>query len=346
MHKLISEDTAIYRQDLLVMYLYDCAKDHKDIAIDFHLEGPCCRTNNLYTILDEFCRRTDYDPKRIKIYTANQIEKHDLYTVIRRPEYWYEVNLIRAWMTQNAINFTAPPTKHFGIFVGRATWSRAWVSAVLYRHKQKAIQTFHSGYNQNYVVPLADSIVDPIGLDLLNQYGCNIIPEVAAFLDQCPIVNQHNVELIKQTRMFIKPSNNNCYPIQHPANLNILSWYQDFVVDIVCETRVLGDTFFVSEKTWRCIVARRPFIVVGAGNFLKNLKKLGFQTFNNFWDEGYDDYGPTQRMQQIEQLIQTLADKSVQEMQDLLASMESVLEHNFNIFKQLTHQQIKETFND
>jgi hypothetical protein len=232
------------------------------------------------------------------------------------------------------------------MFVGRGSWDRAWISTILHRYQDKTVQTFHSGYHQNYVIPKSDSIVDTLGLDLLNQYGCDIIPEVATFLQKCPIIDQDNLELVKQTRMFIKPNNDNCYPIQHPANLNILPWYQDIVVDVVCETRIIGNIFFTTEKLWRCMVAGKPFIVMGSQHYLQNLRRLGFRTFNEFWDEGYDDYNPAQRIKEIEKLIQSLANKSLKEMQAILVKMKPILNHNLQRFKTLTYEQIKETFDE
>jgi len=343
MIKLISEDSMIYNEYQLVIYLYECHTRNNDAVINFHLEGPCSRSNRLYAILDNFCQKTNYDPRRIKILTANMLEKHPQYNVVRVPEYWYEVELIKDSMLTYE---QSTPTRHFGIFVGRATWARAWVSAILYRHRDKLLQTFHSGYHRNYGVPKTDGIVDTIGLDDLNQFGCNIIPEVAEFLTHCPIVDNDDINKIKNIKMFISPNNDDCYPIQHPANLNILKWYSNICVDVVCETRVIGNVFFVSEKTWRCIVARKPFIVVGPGNFLKNLKRLGFRTFNDFWDEGYDEYGPTQRLQEIEKLIESLANKPIADMHRLLARMQPILDHNYETFQNLTYQQIKETFNE
>jgi hypothetical protein len=344
---LISEDTKIYNEDRLVMYLYECAINDQDIELDFLFEGPCAQANNLYSILDEFCRRTKYKPGRIKIYTANQLEQHPQYAVMRPPDRWSFFEQIQRWSLKNTININKLPTKHFGIFVGRGTWDRAWISTILHRYQDKTVQTFHSGYHRNYVIPKADSIVDTIGLDLLNQYGCDIIPEVATFLQKCPIIDQDNLELVKQTRKtLINPNNDNCYPIQHPANLNILPWYQNIVVDIICETRIIGNVFFTTEKLWRCIIAGRPFIIMGSQHYLQNLRRLGFRTFNEFWDEGYDDYDPTQRIKEIEKLIQSLANKSLKEMQVMLVKMKPILDHNFQRFKTLTYQQIQETFDE
>jgi hypothetical protein len=109
---------------------------------------------------------------------------------------------------------------------------------------------------------------------------------------------------------------------------------------------MVGNVFFATEKLWRCIAACRPFIIVGSQYYLKNLRRLGFRTFSDFWDEGYDDYGPTQRIKEVEKLIQQLAKKSLKEMQMLLVKIQPVLDHNLETFKTLTYQQIKETFDE
>jgi hypothetical protein len=58
---------------------------------------------------------------------------------------------------------------------------------------------------------------------------------------------------------------------------------------IVTETIGTGDSFFLSEKTTKCMSNYRPFVVFGPRHYLKNLRELGFQTFNTVIDESYDD---------------------------------------------------------
>ncbi len=346
MHSLISEDTKIHNEYKLVIYLYQCFVEDKDIVIDFHLEGPCCSRNNLYNILDEFCNATKFNKSRIKIYTGNALERHSEYEIIFKPEYWYEIKLINDWLKNNRLNIDTKPLKHFGIFIGRSSWSRLWASTILYRYKDKTLQTFHSGYDQNYVVSKSNNTTDFLELDELNRFRCDIIPEVTQFLNHCPINQINDLDVIKNTKMFIAANNNYCFPIQHPANLNILKWYNDICIDVICETRTVGNVFFVTEKTWRCIIAKKPFIIVGAPHFLNNLKKLGFKTFNDYWNEGYDEYPPSHRIKEIEKLINTLAKKPIIEMHNLLTQMQPTLEHNYQTFVSLTYNKIQEIFNE
>lgn len=314
-----------------------------DPVIDFFLEGPSAEANGLYRILDEFCEKNNYPKERITVQTGNVIERHHSFKITKKYEYWYEIELIQAWLGKNKLILDNNPAKHFGNFIGRATWARAWIAAHLRNnHKNKTLQTFHSGLHKNYVVPSSTEVYDTIGLDNLNRYGCNNISDVVKFLESCPVVLQDD---FTADNAYIAPSNKN-YPIQHPANMNILYQYSHFCIDIVAETRVDGDLFFCTEKIWRPIVARRPFIVVGPGNFLKNLRKLGFRTFGNFWDEGYDDYGPTERLKNITSLIDSLALLSIHDMHKMLNDMNEVLEHNYEVFQSLSYQAIKEAFGE
>jgi hypothetical protein len=58
---------------------------------------------------------------------------------------------------------------------------------------------------------------------------------------------------------------------------------------IVTETIGTGDNFFLSEKTIKAMHAYRPFVVFGPRHYLRNLNKMGFQTFSTVIDESYDD---------------------------------------------------------
>jgi hypothetical protein len=343
-YHLILEDLKIWRKDLLVMYLYECFIHNKNIVIDSYLEGSCCRTNGLYRVLDEFCNKTKFPSNRITIRTANLVEFHHEYNIVRIPEYWYEVKKIQQWLLDKKLTTSNNSKKHFGNFIGRSSWYRIWIASLLNsKYKDKTVQTFNSGLQSQYIVK-NDGRYDYLGLEELVRYGCNILPQVIEFLQTCPRVIPDDIEYIKTVKSYIPQTD--YYPIQHPANLNILNQYPDIFVDIVCETRVLGNVFFVTEKTWRCIVAKRPFIIVGSQFFLQNLKKLGFKTFNEFWDEGYDEYPSGYRIKEIEKLLSTIAEWPVQKLVKILEEMQSILDHNYNIFQELTYQKIAETFNE
>jgi hypothetical protein len=71
-------------------------------------------------------------------------------------------------------------------------------------------------------------------------------------------------------------------------------------VSIIAETTQME--FFPTEKTYKSLMLGHPFILFGGRCSLKELHKLGFQTFGEWIDEGYDltDY-PLERADYIVQ---------------------------------------------
>jgi hypothetical protein len=135
----------------------------------------------------------------------------------------------------------------------------------------------------------------------------------------------------------------NTYPLNTPECYEILSWYNDFFVEIICETFFTGNTFFPTEKTWRAVASKTPFVVQGPTNFLKRLKKLGFKTFDRWWDESYDndpyEYKLTAILRVIDQINSLDINKVYNEMQP-------ILEHNYNVFKNLSSVEFQKLIND
>jgi hypothetical protein len=307
-------------------------------------EASSFESNGLYWYLDEFCRHTGYSKSNITIRTGNMIERHPDYRIDKVKESWYEIPIIQKWLWDNNITPTYAPTKHFGHFIGKANWNRLWIAAVLHsQYADKSFQTFNGGLGTNYLTKDTTK-VDYIGLEDLVKRRCNILPEVIEFLQTCPRVIPEDMEYISDCATHIKQPH--YYPIQLPANLNILKYYTDIFVDIVHESYLSGTVFFCTEKTWRPILAHRPFIIAAGQGHLANMRRLGFKTFSDFWDESYDDLRMTDRIQAIVKVIATISSWTEFELASKLEQMKSVLEHNYLTFLQLSQNKIGAAFND
>jgi hypothetical protein len=125
------------------------------------------------------------------------------------------------------------------------------------------------------------------------------------------------------------------YPILNPTTLTITKVYPDFFVEIVNLTYWSGNTFYIDEKIWRPMLMRTPFIVHGPQNFLPRLRALGFRTFDAWWDEGYSEDPPDYQLKEITNIIKKLAKKRVTALEYMYAGMQSVLEHNYQLLKQI-----------
>ena len=58
--------------------------------------------------------------------------------------------------------------------------------------------------------------------------------------------------------------------------------------NLVLESDVNNDRFFMTEKTIKPLLIGQPFVIHGSQGFLQHLKNLGFCTFDTLWDESYD----------------------------------------------------------
>ena len=72
------------------------------------------------------------------------------------------------------------------------------------------------------------------------------------------------------------------------SNIIPISIYEQTAYSIVAETDWLNHFTLITEKTFKPILAKRLFIVFAGQHHLKNLRALGFKTFDGIIDETYD----------------------------------------------------------
>jgi hypothetical protein len=95
-----------------------------------------------------------------------------------------------------------------------------------------------------------------------------------------------------------------------------------------------GDDYLsLTEKTFKPIMMKTPFILFGQPFILKKLKEYGYMTFNNCWDESYDEeISHVKRANKIADVITRLTKLSDREFADLLQRAKDIVEHNYNVF--------------
>lgn len=94
------------------------------------------------------------------------------------------------------------------------------------------------------------------------------------------------------------------------------------------------NTVFISEKIFKSIAQSQPFIVLGNKKTLVELKKLGYKTFGDFFDESYDELNDEERFNRI---LSTL--KEIESIEDKLTwfeSMKDILVHNKKVMAENT----------
>jgi hypothetical protein len=120
----------------------------------------------------------------------------------------------------------------------------------------------------------------------------------------------------------------------HSAEIEVhylTPWNTSFL-HVVSET-VWQDKIHFTEKVFKPIVLHQPFVVLQAPGSLAYLRSYGFKTFGDWWDESYDTIeDPTERMQAIADIVNSIGNKSLEELETMRMEMASVLEHNFRHF--------------
>jgi len=107
-------------------------------------------------------------------------------------------------------------------------------------------------------------------------------------------------------------------------------------IHIVTETSFENNELFLSEKGLKPIIMYQPFIVFGPFGYLKRLKKYGFKTFSDFWDESYDDIEDyRKRLDVLIKLVNELNKKSIEELNELYKKTKNICIYNRGIFDSL-----------
>lgn len=112
----------------------------------------------------------------------------------------------------------------------------------------------------------------------------------------------------------------------------------------VCTETVFNyPTVYLTEKSFKGITAKRPFVILGAPGSVNKLKEFGFMTFDQWWDESYDaEMSDQVRLMKIYAIIKRIHKKSLNELQDLISEMAPILEYNFNHYKTFGDNQVAE----
>lgn len=299
--RIIPADTFIWNLSEFVDFLI--AHQNQSIIIETGTEGCCAESVGLYHWLDKF------KFAKVTICTSNLLENHQVYT-IRYDHPWKFVKVSTA----------IEPQYHkwnkksiFGTIYGRPLWHRLGLAAHL--------------LTQHPTISEVGLIADPTNhdsrqlfeLEKLWQYHPSSFVNFANIQSQLPILHP-NIDKYTPgatlTDGFVAQSK---------------QVYCNFLIDIVAETFTTGNSFFITEKTIRPMLLKKPFIMFGSKNYLEYLRQMGFRTFGDFWNEEYDGYEGPNRFKKILELLDTLALKSRDELEKMYWDMTYTLDHNYNL---------------
>lgn len=96
------------------------------------------------------------------------------------------------------------------------------------------------------------------------------------------------------------------------------------------QSEVCLDCFFVNEKTYKAIIGKVPFILVGYTGILSKLRARGYKTFSPYIDESYDLIeNDEDRLVAIMEEITRLSKLSTEEWLEWQENVIPILKHNY-----------------
>lgn len=306
-------------------YLKDLRENRAFLMLDQSLEG--YQTPWLWDWFHSECKQWEISPKRILYVTGNMIA-----------DVVYE-----EWCNENRIEerMKVIPYPHFELDMGMTTWGRNKESS------ENKLPSFSQNVNYKIQNPnelktyaclnkrirphrvwfyyyLYNSGLLNDGLVSMNEFDKHWYNWEGKFfeegqLDEC--------SSILPLLVYETPNNvldDNIYINRFPEQV-----VKDTFFTVVSEAHC-GDwdkTMFLSEKTFKVIGCRHPFLIMGNKDSMAMMRKIGYKTFDGFIDEGFDTLSTHDRLHYIIESIRKVT--MIKDKIEWYKSMEHIIEHNY-----------------
>lgn len=321
-----TEGSITNRDQVIVDIIQELQNNPATIQIDLNNEGPCCESNGIYDLLDNLCKSFGYPKQQIKIITANLIEHHHDYIIVKRHQTYELKNAQKKYITGvDSVKKFDQDFKHFGHFIGHSNKERLHLASYLQaNHRPHTLQSYHCDVSNSYHRSF-------IGIE---DMMCDISISKEHLTWAFDLINRGPIKLDPINVDYIGPD----------LTYNITDYYPGFFLELVSLTFNKGNTFYIDEKIWRPILMRTPFMVQGPADLIPNLKRLGFQTFNKWWDEGYSMDPSGCHVPAMIDNIQQLSRLSLRDLESMFKDMTPILDHNLYRLLELTEEDFTKIF--
>lgn len=293
-----------------ILRLVNCPKSR--LHIDFDAEPILCEEIEL---LNRFLTKNKIDCKKVFVYVQDYLQKKHFYEVCK-------ANLIvtyRHYVKQKTdIQKIDLENKRFSCFVRRHTPQRYYICKQLY--DTKILKNAHWSYlgRDNEINEMAD------------------IPKTDKFSRKLP-------KKLKSIDNGLYEQSSFLYQAIFSSQIHILIETVYSLCELTHENIKLPVD--VSEKTFKAVICKKPFVVFGIPNWLEGFRTLGFKTFSPFIDESYDTEEDNDKrlclivkeLERLNRLPQTQIDRIEVECRD-------IVEHNYAVWKKVYDQYAHKKF--
>jgi len=177
---------------------------------------------------------------------------------------------------------------------------------------------FRQGINRAWIsAPQTCVVENETIVDIAKKYQY-LYPDIVTVLDRAPLPAHFPGET------------------DHPMHSCWLSlWDQvgETLAYVVTETVFFGQRHHLTEKTFKPICQKIPFVLVSTAGSLEYLRRYGFRTFGYVWDESYDEEtDDIRRLEKIAKLLLDFDALSEKELQNLYRATLPAIRHNHQHF--------------
>lgn len=153
------------------------------------------------------------------------------------------------------------------------------------------------------------------------------------YISGLEVTEQDRINLINKLPLVLDGETDNNRMCQDFDDAN-RPYYQDSLVSLVTETNFDALEVSLTEKSYKPMKEKHPFIIVGAPGVLRCLKNWGYKTFGEFWDESYDNENdPRNRMRLIIETCKDIASWDNEKIKDFRRRVKPILDHNYQLIK-------------
>jgi hypothetical protein len=236
--------------------------------------------------------------------------------------YFFHIFAAADWYRSYQFNYSIKPIKDREITKLYITFNRITGSARIYRAIFVAEllknSLFNKGYiSFNFICPEHGSTL--LNLDLsVDSYNLDYdyVQEIKTFVPTKNLRIESDLEI----------PNGSSY-------IGAIDETMQSFCQVVTETCYWENKTHLTEKIFKPVVCKQPFLLLGCVGNLEYFKSYGFKTFDRWWDESYDNIqDPIARIQAVVLILKELSKLTNEQLKEMLVDMEEVLEYNYNLF--------------
>jgi len=268
---------------------------------------------NSKEMYEDYCRQHNIpDRPEERLTIISYPSSHNIFAVqLTRPDL-IELNGVPEYDTE-----TVPPK----VFL---MWNRRYrrhrIELALGLEKNNLVDRSHISFSKFDLEHPTTTLEGWIDTYLTNNNYLEITPDVTdRFKNKLPLVLDNETDVNKMCTDEVNATGD---------------YYKTSLVSIVTETNFDLPELTLTEKSFKPMKHKHPFIVVGVPGALKAMRDMGFKTFSDFWDESYDEIAdPNMRMRKLVQLTATIGNWSNDQILDFKRRVKPILDHNYEQLK-------------